>query len=163
MNLEDYEWLVHEPERKESRRKKKVRPQTDTQGPHLACINWSLSSSVIITPPVSSSSPRFSREFFFCPVLLRPSIADPVLWIAKKVKQRQRRAHRILKRFWLTWGLVAIGVQWLNSWGRCPSCSASRAPPSAGSPRSSRSSATVRTLRGRDHRRCWLLACWIDS
>jgi hypothetical protein len=62
-------------------------------------------------------------------------------WIGNKVKQR--RAYRIWERLWLIWGMIALGVQWPSSWGRCPSCSASPAPPSAGSPKPSRSSTTV--------------------
>jgi hypothetical protein len=76
-----------------------------------------------------------------CSPLLQPRRR----WIVKKVKQRPLGPRRIWERFWLTWGLVAIGVQWPSSWGRCPSCSASRVPPSAESPRPSRSGTTVRT------------------
>jgi hypothetical protein len=32
-------------------------------------------------------------------------------WIVRKVKRHRRRARRIWERFWLIWGLVAIGVQ----------------------------------------------------
>jgi hypothetical protein len=56
--------------------------------------------------------------------------------------------------------LLAIGVQWPSSWGRCPSSSASRVPPSAESPRPSRSRTTVRTWRARGRYYC-ALAGWI--